>query len=197
MQVRERLINELERDPTPEEIAKELGISKESVVLALDAIVEPEYLLRKDICEDIEELLESPKLLSCEASVSYPHASRSLEDLVHELDETFSEHLIRLIDQKGLDDPYVYKKANVDRKLFSKIKNNIDYKPKKSTALSFAIALELSLDETLDLIGRAGFTLSHSSKFDVIIEFFLQEGIYDMFTINNALFAFGEPTLTD
>ena len=76
-------------------------------------------------------------------------------------------------------------------------KNNIDYKPKKSTALSFAIALELSLDETLDLIGRAGFTLSHSSKFDVIIEFFLQEGIYDMFTINNALFAFGEPTLTD
>jgi hypothetical protein len=81
--------------------------------------------------------------------------------------------------------------------LFSKIKNNIDYKPKKSTALSFAIALELSLDETLDLIGRAGFTLSHSSKFDVIIEFFLQEGIYDMFTINNALFAFGEPTLTD
>jgi hypothetical protein len=91
----------------------------------------------------------------------------------------------------------VYKKANVDRKLFSKIKNNIDYKPKKSTALSFAIALELSLDETLDLIGRAGFTLSHSSKFDVIIEFFLQEGIYDMFTINNALFAFGEPTLTD
>ena len=116
---------------------------------------------------------------------------------MHELDETFSEHLIRLIDQKGLDDPYVYKKANVDRKLFSKIKNNIDYKPKKSTALSFAIALELSLDETLDLIGRAGFTLSHSSKFDVIIEFFLQEGIYDMFTINNALFAFGEPTLTD
>ena len=83
------------------------------------------------------------------------------------------------------------------RKAIVKIKNNIDYKPKKSTALSFAIALELSLDETLDLIGRAGFTLSHSSKFDVIIEFFLQEGIYDMFTINNALFAFGEPTLTD
>jgi hypothetical protein len=158
--------------------------------LAVEVLTESEDI-------DFATICESPKLLSCEASISYPQASRSLEDLVHELDETFSEHLIRLIDQKGLDDPYVYKKANVDRKLFSKIKNNIDYKPKKSTALSFAFALELSLDETLDLIGRAGFTLSHSSKFDVIIEFFLQEGIYDMFTINNALFAFGEPTLTD
>ena len=158
--------------------------------LAVEVLTESEDI-------DFATICESPKLLSCEAPVSYPQASRSLEDLVHELDETFSEHLIRLIDQKGLDDPYVYKKANLDRKLFSKIKNNIDYKPKKSTALSFAIALELSLDETLDLIGRAGFTLSHSSKFDVIIEFFLQEGIYDMFTINNALFAFGEPTLTD
>lgn len=175
------------------------AVRKNSPVLesSLDAMIEPEYLSCKAISEDTEELCESPKLLSCESPVSYPQAPRNLEDLVHELDETFSEHLIRLIDQKGLDDPYVYKKANVDRKLFSKIKNNIDYKPKKSTALSFAIALELSLDETLDLIGRAGFTLSHSSKFDVIIEFFLQEGIYDMFTINNALFAFGEPTLTD
>ena len=94
-----------------------------------------------------------------------------------------------------MKDPDVYKKANVDRKLFSKIKNDKDYRPKKTTALAFAFALELSLDETLDLIGRAGYTLSHSSKFDVIIEYFLQEEIYDLYTINETLFTFEQPTL--
>lgn len=135
-----------------------------------------------------EAICQAPSIYTCQSP-------RKLEDLMNELDETFSESLIRLIDQKGLKDTDVYKKANVDRKLFSKIKNNKNYKPSKSTALAFAIALELSLDETLDFIGRAGYTLSHSSKFDIIIEYFLLEGIYDIFEINGALFAFEQPTL--
>ena len=129
-----------------------------------------------------------PMMAMCEAP-------RSLEDLVNELDDTFSESLIRHIDRKGLKDADVYKKANIDRKLFHKIKNNKDHKPTKATALAFAIALELSLDETLDLIGRAGFTLTHSSKFDIIIEYFLLEENYDIFEINETLFHFGQPTL--
>ena len=122
-------------------------------------------------------------------------APRSLDDLMDELEESFSENLLRLIDQKGLKDPDVYKKANVDRKLFNKIKNNRDYKPNKSTCLAFALALELNLDETRDFIGRAGYALSHSSKFDIIIEYFIREKNYDIFELNQVLFRFGQPVL--
>ena len=124
---------------------------------------------------------------------------RSLEDLLNEVDEevddTFSEALLRLIDAKGKTDPEVYKKANVDRKLFSKIRNNPAYKPSKSTALAFAVALELNLDETKDFIGRAGYALSHSSKTDIIVEYFIQRSEFDIITINETLFAFEQPLL--
>lgn len=122
-------------------------------------------------------------------------APRKLEDLMKEIDETFSEALIRLIDQKGLKDPEVYKKANIDRKFFNKIKNNKNYKPSKSTCVAFAIALELNLDETRDLIGKAGYALTHSSKFDIIIEFFILQRNYNMFEINEVLFDFDQPSL--
>lgn len=121
-----------------------------------------------------------------------PSAPQRLEDLMIKIDETFSEGLIRLIDQKGLKDPDVYKKANIDRRLFSKIKNNKDYKPGKTTCIAFAIALELNLDETRDLIGKAGYALTHSSKFDIIIEYFIQQKNYNTFEINEVLFAFGQ-----
>ena len=130
-----------------------------------------------------------------EPNEAYPVAGRSLEDLVNHLDETFSQMLIRLIDEKGMTDPVVYKKANLDRKLFSRIRNNIHYRPSKPTVLAFAIALQLNLDETRDLLARAGFALSHSSKLDIIVEYFIEAGLYNIFEINEVLYAYDQNTL--
>ena len=115
--------------------------------------------------------------------------------LLKDLDAGFSETLLKLIDRTGKKDSEIYKKANVDRKLFSKIRNNMDYKPSKTTALAFAFALELDIDETKDFIGRAGFALSHSSKFDVIVEYFLINRNYNIYELNEVLFAFDQPLL--
>ena len=138
------------------------------------------------------------KSMVCEEMVAAPCAPMamgSLDDLLVELDAGFSETLLKLIDRTGKKDSEIYKKANVDRKLFSKIRNNPDYKPSKTTAIAFAIALELDLEETRDFIARAGFALSRSSKFDVIIEYFIEQKNYDVFAINEALFAFDQSLL--
>lgn len=119
----------------------------------------------------------------------------TLDDFLNEVEEPFAEKLFRLIDERGLTDPEVYKKANLDRRLFSKIRSNPNYQPKKSTALALAIALELPLEETQELLSAAGFTLSKSTKMDLIVEYFIRESRYDIYTVNEVLFAYHQPLL--
>lgn len=128
-------------------------------------------------------------------SVTGGMQARSLQDVISQAGETFQESLLRMIDERGLSDTQVYKRANIDRRLFSKIRSNKEYNPKRQTAVSLALALELNMDETRDLLGRAGMALSTSSKFDLIISYCIQNGIYDIIRINAILFDYGQPLL--
>lgn len=128
---------------------------------------------------------------------SGPTLSGILDSVIKMAGKTFAEQLLTLMEQKGKTPSEIYAKAGITKQHFSKIKNNIDYKPTKETALAFAVVLHLSIGETKDLIGRAGFTLSPSSKRDLIVEYFIKEKIYDMDELNYNLDVRGFGTLTN
>lgn len=132
---------------------------------------------------------------SCEASASCASLPGSLTEYITRKDEGFSTTLLSLIDSRGMTDAQCYKKANVDRKLFSKIRTDKSYRPSKSTVLAFALALELTLEETETLLKRAGYALSHAFVQDIIVEYFILSRQYDIFAVNEALFAFDQPLL--
>ena len=152
-------------------------------------LLEELYAQEADESEDIVDAFSIP------VEDSFVESAASLDEILDKESETFQQMLFRIIDRKGMSDPEVYKKANLDRKLFSKIRSNEHYVPSKRTALAFAVALELNLDETADLLRAAGLALSPSSRFDQIVGYCISRKIYDIIEINTYLFNYDEPLL--
>ena len=184
---------------------KEAFALSEKLFKSVSSYIDENYIRSKTLDEYGTESmyssrLETRRIREQECSDMFVGAAIPIDSddwgqLLKDLDAGFSETLLQLIDRTGKKDSEIYKKANVDRKLFSKIRNNMDYRPSKTTALAFAFALELDVDETKDFISRAGFALSHSSKFDVIVEYFLVNRNYNVFELNEVLFAFDQPLI--
>lgn len=174
---------------------KALTVS-EMLMGEVERFVDENYVKEKEIyygrsqCEALEERMMDRLSPAVAAKLK-----KDADAPVFDLDESFSETLLRLIDRTGKTDAEIYKRANIDRRHFSKIRSNPAYVPSKRTVLAFAVALELSLADTKDLLSRAGFALSRSQMMDVIVEYFIRSGNYDVHTINGVLFQYDQATL--
>lgn len=185
--VDEKSLNRIRLESQPLPMMTSVPVPSALPYTLLDSELEYDSDDFEDSCQKIRSLSKGQK-----AGIS---SERTLDDVLSQLEENFQQRLFRLIDERKLTDVQVYKKANLDRKLFSKIRCNSDYRPKKITIVALAIALELNLDETKDLLARAELALSPGSKFDLIVSFFIERKVYDVYTINLALFQHDQPLL--
>lgn len=168
------------------EFRKKRAVSKDAIEST------PDFEIDEQAAESFD-MSSMQKTKHTEGMSSTIATNRNIESLMGQMDETFSQCLLRLIDERGMTDSEAYNKAYVDRRHFSKIRKDVNYAPNKKTVLAFTIALELSIDEAKDLLNSAGFAFSRSSKTDIIVAYFLQNKIYDMFEINEILDAYGQP----
>ena len=163
------------------------------------AYIDDEFVDARPARDAGSDLLASaplPQMPVCRSAAASPHVDKDeVAALLRGLDASFSQALLALIDARGLTDAEVYRRANISRQLFSKIRRDNDYRPTKQTAVALAVALQLGLDETEDLLARAGLAPSPSAKFDVIVTYFIERGCYDIYELNAMLFAFDQPLL--
>lgn len=159
----------------------------------IDEYIDDNYVAEKD--ESFSKYQKFIKDKGLDEESLTPVADGGLEAILSAKNESFVDMLLRLIDERGLTDPEVYHRANIDRKLFSKIKNTEGYTPTKKTILALAIALKLTKEESTDLLMKAGYAFSNSSRFDIIVEYFIEHRRYDVYEINRVLFAYNQPLL--